>query len=31
VTRTDIVRLLDKIEDNNGPVMADRTLAYRGA
>jgi integrase len=28
ITRSDIVRLLDKIEDENGPVMADRTLAY---
>jgi integrase len=28
VGRADIVRLLDKIEDNSGPVMADRTLAY---
>lgn len=27
IKRTDIVRLLDKIEDENGPVMADRTLA----
>ena len=26
--RRDIVELLDAIEDNNGPVMADRTLAY---
>jgi hypothetical protein len=26
--RRDIVELLDKIEDQNGPVMADRTLAY---
>ena len=26
--RRDIVELLDEIEDNNGPVMADRTLAY---
>jgi integrase len=26
--RRDIVELLDMIEDNNGPVMADRTLAY---
>jgi integrase len=25
--RTDIVALLDRIEDDNGPVMADRTLA----
>jgi len=28
VRRSDIVRLLDRIEDNNGPVMADHTLAY---
>jgi integrase len=28
IRRSDIVRLLDKIEDNNGAVMADRTLAY---
>jgi integrase len=28
IRRSDIVRLLDKIEDANGPVMADRTLAY---
>ncbi len=27
IRRTDIVRLLDKIEDENGQVMADRTLA----
>lgn len=27
IRRSDIVRLLDKIEDQNGPVMADRTLA----
>jgi integrase len=26
--RSDIVALLDQIEDKNGPVMADRTLAY---
>jgi integrase len=26
IRRSDIVRLLDNIEDNNGPVMADRTL-----
>jgi integrase len=26
--RSDIVRLLDSIEDESGPVMADRTLAY---
>ena len=30
VRRTDVVRLLDKIEDENGPVMADRTLSYVG-
>jgi integrase len=28
IGRSDIVRLLDKIEDTSGPVMADRTLAY---
>jgi integrase len=28
IGRADIVRLLDKIEDTSGPVMADRTLAY---
>lgn len=28
VRRSDLVRLLDKIEDGHGPVMADRTLAY---
>ena len=28
IRRSDIVRLLDKIEDKSGPVMADRTLAY---
>ncbi|HEY4861709.1 MAG TPA: integrase arm-type DNA-binding domain-containing protein, partial [Xanthobacteraceae bacterium] len=27
IRRSDIVSLLDKIEDENGPVMADRTLA----
>jgi integrase len=27
IRRSDIVKLLDKIEDQNGPVMADRTLA----
>jgi integrase len=27
IKRSDIVRLLDKIEDDNGPVMADRTLS----
>ena len=26
IRRSEIVHLLDKIEDNNGPVMADRTL-----
>jgi integrase len=26
--RSDIVEMLDSIEDENGPVMADRTLAY---
>lgn len=26
--RSDIVRLLDKIEDESGPVMADKTLAF---
>jgi len=26
--RSEIVGMLDKIEDKNGPVMADRTLAY---
>lgn len=26
--RSDIVALLDHVEDNNGPVMADRVLAY---
>jgi integrase len=26
--RSDTVELLDQIEDKNGPVMADRTLAY---
>jgi integrase len=30
IRRKDIVRLLDKIEDGNGPVMATRTLAYIG-
>jgi integrase len=30
ILRGDIVRLLDKIEDENGPVQADRTLAYIG-
>jgi integrase len=28
ILRSEIVRLLDKIEDENGPVMADRVLAY---
>jgi integrase len=28
IRRSDIVRLLDDIEDENGPVMADRALAY---
>ena len=28
ILRSDIVRLLDRIEDDNGPVMADLTLAY---
>ena len=28
VTRSEIVRLLDKIEDEHGPVMADQVLAY---
>jgi integrase len=27
IRRSDVVRLLDQIEDENGPVMADRTLA----
>jgi integrase len=27
IRRSELVRLLDKIEDDNGPVMADRTLA----
>jgi integrase len=27
INRSDIVRLLDRIEDNNGPVMANRTLS----
>jgi integrase len=30
IRRSDIVRLLDRIEDESGPVMADRTLAYIG-
>jgi integrase len=28
IRRSDIVRLLDRIADERGPVMADRTLAY---
>jgi integrase len=28
IRRSDIVRLLDRIEDKSGPVMADLTLAY---
>jgi integrase len=28
IRRSEIVRLLDNIEDKSGPVMADRTLAY---
>jgi integrase len=27
ITRSDVSKLLDDVEDNNGPVMADRTLA----
>jgi len=27
IRRSDIIRLLDKIDEHNGPVMADRTLA----
>jgi len=30
ILRSDIVRLLDGIEDKNGPVQADRTLAFIG-
>src|SRR5262245_26226400 len=30
IRRSDIVWLLDRIEDENGPVQADRTLAYVG-
>jgi integrase len=30
IRRSDIVRLLDQIEDRNGPVMANRTLAAIG-
>ena len=29
IKRSEIIRLLDKIEDDNGPVMADRTLPIR--
>ena len=28
ITRGDVVRLLDRIEDDNGPVMANRVLGY---
>jgi integrase len=28
ISRRDIVRLLDKVEDERGPVMADKTLAF---
>jgi hypothetical protein len=28
IRRSEIVKLLDKIEDESGPVMADRVLAY---
>jgi integrase len=28
IRRSDVVKLLDRIEDENGSVMADRTLAY---
>lgn len=28
ITRKDVVAMLDHIEDNSGPVMADRTLAH---
>jgi integrase len=28
VTRSELVRMLDKIEDGHGPVMADQVLAY---
>src|SRR5262249_32908122 len=28
IRRTDIVRLLDRIEDENGPVMADKVLKF---
>ena len=27
--RSDVARMLDKIADKHGPVMADRTLAHR--
>jgi integrase len=30
IRRSDVVKLLDEIEDANGPVMADRTLAIIG-
>jgi integrase len=30
IKRSDIVRLLDRVEDENGPVMATRLLAYVG-
>jgi integrase len=30
IGRGDIAKILDTIEDENGPVMADRTLAYLG-
>ena len=29
VRRSHIIKMLDEIEDVNGPVAADRTLAYR--
>ena len=28
IRRTDVIRVLDDVADNNGPVMADRLLAY---
>src|SRR4029077_10800047 len=28
LTRADMAKLFDGVEDNSGPVMADRTLAY---
>jgi integrase len=28
LTRADIAKMFDRVEDNSGPVMADRTLAY---